>query len=174
MKKLFFFLIIPVFSMAQNLSYVEYLNSLTFQQTKEVSDEIVSNFRVPMKYYGKITNSEKNEVYIYYPNDTPEDVIKEDMIDNYCTLCTEVEFTKIFKNANIDLEIPGTLFYSLHYVSAKYLDLFPWWEKHFATGSNKEDLLEKEYSKRYVEDRAKRINIRFVKNQDVWEIKNFY
>lgn len=174
MKKLLLFLLLPLLSFSQDMSYAESLNNLSWKQTKEVADDIVSTFTVPMKYYAKYTNYENNEVLMYYPTDLPERTIKEDAEEPYCKLCTQFVFEKFFKGANRDLEIEGTETYNFYYTSAKYLDLFPWWEKHFAKGVLKENLIDKEHEKRYVEDRAKRINIRFVKNTDVWEIRNLY
>ena len=173
MKKLLLFLLLPCLCFAQDMAYAESLNNLTWKQTQEVADDISSTFTVSIKYYGKYNDNQDMEVLMYYPSDLPERIIKEDAEKPYCELCTEFKFRKIHIGANSDLGIDGTLVYSLNYTSGKYLDLYAWWEKHFAPGISKADLIEDKSGKRYIEDRSKRINLRFTKQLNKWDIRNF-
>lgn len=174
MKKLLFFLLLPMLVFSQDMQYAASLNNLTKEQVREVSDDIMSTFSVPQKYYASTKNDQGNYFAIYYPVDLPDRIIKEDFTNGICNLCNSVEFGKYMKGSNADLGIAGTETYKLQHISGKYLDLFGWWQKHFAPTSTKEKLLEKDRDLRYIEDRTKDINIRFVNNFDSWEIRNIH
>ncbi|WP_234111485.1 hypothetical protein [Chryseobacterium sp. R2A-55] len=174
-KLLLIFLFISGFGFGQITEYAIKLNNLSSaEQAKEVADDIMNGFSSPRKFAEQYVNYEKYIVFKYYDTAIPNEEIEKDMKLTYCKLCDEVKFMRFFRGADKDLGIQGNETYSLKYVSGKYLDLFPWWEKHFAKGIGKEDLLDKESNKRYIEDRQKRINIRFVKNGDDWEIRNIH
>lgn len=175
MKKTLLLLLFPVIIFSQNLDYAKSLNNFeTADEINAFSNELMSKFSVPMKIYGNYVNAEDNLVLIYYKADLPQDIIKADAEKNTCTLCTEIIFSKKYKNANADLEIKGTPYYSFTEISGKYLDLAKWWIIHFAPETTVEALLDKESNKRYIRDVESNVNIRFVKNSEgVWRIWNF-
>ncbi len=174
MKKLLLLLLFPALVFSQELQYAEFINNLTKNQVRQISDDIMSFYTVPQKYYASTKNRERQYFIVYYPADLPEDMIKEDLQNGQCNLCNAVEFRKYVKGGNNDLGIEGVEVFQFKQVSGKYLDLVGWWQKHFAPKSTKESLLDKDISLRYIEDRNKNINLRFVKNFDEWEIKNAY
>lgn len=175
MKLKLFFVLLGSFVLGQNLEYVQKMNNLSsVVEAKTISDDIANGFVSKQKYYARYTDFEGNLVFLYYRADLPDDIIKEDAEKQFCQLCTKYTFKKFYKDANKDLGIKGTETYKFLTVSGKYLDLYTWWEKHFANGVTKEDLIEKKHNYRYIQDTSKGVNIRFVKNMDEWEIRNWY
>lgn len=172
MKRLLL-LLLPTIAFSQNLDYARSLNSIRPAEIKTIADDIASTFSVPMQFYGTYKTIGNEQVLMYYPADLPERVIKEDAEKPSCELCTEFYFDGFDDGANKDLGVAGTKMYSFSHVYAKYLDLFPWWQKNFAPGVSKEDLLDKESDKRYIQKSNPNINIRFTKQMDDWEVRNY-
>lgn len=177
MKKIILLFFFPTVFFSQEINFVQRINSLDSIQIKVVADEIMSGFRnQPQFYIESNTKLNGHKQLIYYDRSLSQKEIENDW-KSYgigCQLCKMVEFNFYFENSNKDLEIKGRKKFYLAYFSGPYLDLFPWWSKHFAPEITKEDLIEKEHAKRYIEDRSKNINIRFVKNLDEWEIRNIH
>lgn len=171
-KLLLLFVLISGFIFGQDLNYAESLNNLSVDQLRNVSQDILSGYRGVYKYNKTFVNYEGETVLVYYSSDIPESDVLADSKKQFCSLCTEFKFKKYIKNKNSDLEIKGFEAYKFVGVEGKYLDLYQWWIKHFASTETKESLLES--NKRYVKSYKPSVNIRFTKTLDTWEISNIY
>lgn len=173
MKKLLL-LLLPILGFSQDLQYAAKLNELDKSDLQTVANDITSGFDPPVKMYEQYVNYSNDLVFTYYRIDLPQDVIAKDSKLTYCKLCTEVVFDQYMKGSNSDLQIKGEEKFSFKYVSGKYLDLYPWWEKHFAPGISKEDLIDKNHNNRYIKNYKPDIDLRFTKQMDNWDIRNAY
>lgn len=160
---------------AQDLEYAAKLNSIDLDDLKPMATEIIGSLRgewEPASFYEDPDAS--TLTVLFYPSDTTKEIREKDLKEwkQHCQLCSRLEFRAYHEGANSDLEIAGTKKYKFYKITGKYLDLFPWWEKHFATGISAEDLLDEKSAKRYIKNSNPDINIRFFKQQDEWQILN--
>lgn len=176
MKRILF-LLLPALWFSQDLKYAEQWNELDTLKAKEIANEIMSFRKQPVTLFRKVINEDDRVVrYIYYPNNLSKKEIQEDWKSwGYsCQQCETVDFRYYFRGRDNDLEIPGIFTLNFSYVSGSYLELYPWWEKHFAPGISKEDLIDKKHNDRYIRSYKPDIDIRFTKQLDSWDIKNVH
>src|SRR5690606_6655799 len=160
---------------AQDLEYAAKLNSIDLDDLKPMATEIIGSLRgewEPASFYEDPDAS--TLTVLFYPSDTTKEIREKDLKEwkQHCQLCSRLEFRAYHEGANSDLEIAGTKKYKFYKITGKYLDLFPWWEKHFAPGSTPESLVEKNDGKRYIDKNG--INIRFVEDLGDRVIINLY
>ena len=176
MKKLFLSLLfISSFVFGQECkcdpNFTKSLNELKEDQIKSFSDDIISGFEKEQKFINIISNQPDILKVIYYDSDISDKVVKNDIETGYCSLCTEVTFRRYFKGRNSDLNIKGVEYFNFVSIEGKYLDLFKWWQKHFYPNLSKEEILFSD-NVHYVKINEPKINIRFTKTLDTWEIFN--
>lgn len=158
---------------SQNLEYAAKINSIDLDDLKPTATEIIGSLRgewEPASFYEDTEAS--TLTVLFYSADIATDAREKDLKEwqQLCQLCSRLVFRTYYEGANSDLEIQGTKKYKFYKITGKYLDLFPWWEKHFAPGSTPESLVEKNDGKRYIDKNG--INIRFVEDQGDWVIIN--
>lgn len=150
MKKIFYLLILMFISNvnAQNFEYLKKIESLDFEQTKEITNDIISEMR---NEYQIFEHRIINNFLVFFVIEKGID-IKSFKKDNskYKDKYFMVYFKEFYEGENIPLEIKGVKRYSLNLVIHNYLDLFPYWNKYF----NKNATLEKtinDYSMRFID-----------------------
>ena len=176
MKKLLLFLLfISSFVFSQECKcdpqFIRGLNEMKKDQIKIFSDDLISGFEKKQKYIKILSNEPEILKVIYYDIDIPDDEIKNDIESGYCSLCTEVTFKRYFKGRNSDLNIKGEEFFNFVSVEGKYLDLYKWWQNHLYPNLSKEEILFTD-KVHYLKIPESKIDIRFTKTLDTWEITN--
>ncbi|ROH98394.1 hypothetical protein EGI16_21400 [Chryseobacterium sp. G0240] len=176
MKKLFlFFILVSCSLFGQECKcepeFIKTINEMSKEQILHFSDEIISGFEKKQKYIKTISQEPNLIKIIYYENGIPDNIIATDLKDGYCSLCTELIFKKYYKGKNSDLNIIGQEFFSFVSAEGKYLDLYKWWQKKFYPNLSKEEILNNSKT-HYIKLPDIRLDLRFVKNLDTWEIQN--
>lgn len=151
--------------------FIRGLNEMKEDQVKSFSDDIISGFEKKQKFVKIIENEPNLLQVVYYDEDIPDNVIEKDIENGYCSLCTEVNFKRYYKGRNSDLNIKGEEFLNFVSVEGKYLDLYKWWQSHLYPTLSKEEILFTDKI-HYLKIPESRIDIRFTKNLDTWEIIN--
>ncbi|HCM34138.1 hypothetical protein [Chryseobacterium sp.] len=176
MKKFFlFFILLSGLVFGQECkcdsNFIKYFNEIKEDKIKSFSDDIISGFEKEQKYIKILSNESGLLKVIYYDKDIPDTIVKNDIESGFCSLCTEVIFQKYFRGRNSDLNIKGEEYFNFISVEGKYLDLYKWWQKHFYPNLSKEEILFTDKT-HYIKIDEPRINIRFTKTLDTWEIFN--
>lgn len=131
MKKIFYLLILMSISNvnAQNFEYLKKIQSLDFDEAKEITQYIISEMRKEYRIFD-YKEIDSSLVFLVLDKDIDNETFKKNSSkydDNYFY----VAFQIFYEGENIPLEIEGKKKYFLSFVEYNYLDLFPYWKKYF-------------------------------------------
>lgn len=176
MKNLFILalFILAALANAQDLDFAQKLNRIDSADVFSVTEEIFSEWRNEYRISGHVENQHER-IVILHKKDLPKDVVLKDINEwgQHCQLCETVKFKIYYAGSDLDLEIKGNKTYYLYSISGSFLDLVGWWRKHFAQDKTDKEILDS-YNLRSVQDRTKRVDIRFSRSGDEWQIINVH
>lgn len=121
------------------LSFLAVYSTFSFAQIRFVS----SNKNDMRSLADSLVSNSKRE-YVFYQQDSSQYAFKLTYVnkqDNEDRVYFDFKIRYI--GANKDLETTGTPEYSFYYVSGRFLDIYPFWNKYICVDENRDELLAK-------------------------------
>lgn len=136
-------LFIISFANAQSIDFLKQANKCDINFARQFSDEIIANTKTKYVFLDKVESNYLHLVTFIYIKDGLTKEEKESINANVSryknrnyrsefnlTNCLTIHFRVTEVGANPDLEIKGTKEYAFSSVEGKFLDLFPFYQKH--------------------------------------------
>lgn len=117
-------LLLSGFAFSQNIDELKKLNGSDSLFTKKFVADLLPNHQLISKEekFGKLS-------FVLIPNDASENDKSEYDRGNHCKKCVFVEFMKLSKDGNSDLNIKGIDYYVFQQATGNFLSMFPYWQK---------------------------------------------
>lgn len=169
MKKLILLLLFTGFANAQDYKIINQLKSTDFDTCLKLADQMKLSAKNSYHLY-KYKEFEKEGILkIVY---APEGITDEQLnISHDYSNCLVIEFKIYYEGNNESLEKKGNKKYSFERLEAKYLDVFPTWQKWFKPDADAEKTLQDSNS-RELRDYDKNIQFYIEKNANNWSLRN--
>lgn len=176
MKKLLLLtaLILGMICQAQDIAYLQNLKALpTEADALNIANELAAQSATKLRLYkSKDTTTQKNLRLEYVPEElTDKDIELRNYTEAQKLNFITIDFVYYYQGENKDIEIKGVKYYRLSTVYAKYLNLFPYWKKHFNPTADVEKTLT-DYKSQRIKDATAKIYYYIQKSGDVWVFHN--
>jgi len=176
MKKLLLFagLLICMFASAQDIGYLQKLKALPSEtDALSVANEIAMLSTHKLRLYKtKDTPSQKNLRYVFVPADLMDKDVESRKYSNaQAANFIVIDFTYFNEGENKDLEKQGVKMFRLSTIESKYLNIFPFWKKHFKSDADVEHTID-DYKSQHLKDYQNNLNFYIHKDGDSWTLRN--
>lgn len=150
---------------------IQKMCSYNYDEAKQFADSLALSANHSFEFF-KLKVNDRSIKFYYCPSEISDKEI-EKKINNLEPLETITVLFEIYqKGENKDLEIEGKKTYRFVSAEGKFLNLFPFWKKHFVPQANEQNY--KDYQMREYKKEGMLVKFDDIDDNGYWYIHQFY